>query len=98
MMNMSIVEGNQIIPEQIIEAAETLPFLSEKRLIIVKDSELFKSGRADDTQKIVDFLPDIPSTCCLLFVETNIDRRNKGYKAIQKWGRTVEFTHLKEKI
>ena len=97
MMNMSIVEGNQIVPEQIIEAAETLPFLSEKRLIVVKDSELFKSGRADDTQKIVDFLPDIPSTCCLLFVETNIDRRNKGYKAIQKWGRTVEFTHLKEK-
>lgn len=97
LMNISIFEGNQVSPQQIIEAVETLPFLVEKRLVIVKNSELFKGGRADDTQKIVDFFSLIPSTCCLLFIESEIDRRNKGFKALQKWGRSVTFSYLQEK-
>lgn len=97
MMNLSVLEGNQVSGIQIIEAAETLPFLSEKRLVIIKNSELFKSGRADDLQMLVDFFPSCPESSCLLFIEAEVDRRNRGFKSIQKHGYSIEFTHLNEK-
>ena len=33
----------------------------------------------------------MPDTTCILFVETEVDKRNRLYKAIQKQGRITEF-------
>ena len=86
-MNFSRFEGKGINPAEIISLAETLPFFAERRLILIEDSGFFKN-KCDE---LADYLPNMPDTTCLLFVETEVDKRNRLYKAVQKFGRVTEF-------
>ena len=43
-MNFNRYEGDGSDPAQIIDMAETMPFLSDKRVILVENSGFFKSG------------------------------------------------------
>ena len=86
-MNFSRFEGKGIDPAEIISLAETLPFFAERRLILIEDSGFFKN-KCDE---LADYLPNMPDTTCLLFVETEVDERNRLYKAVQKYGRVTEF-------
>ena len=74
-MNIDIFEGNKQSISSILYSAETLPFLSEKRLVIVKESGLFQQGRKNDTEKIADYIKTIPSTTCILFIENDVNKR-----------------------
>ena len=42
-MNFSSYEGKDINPKEIIDLAETMPFLAERRVILVENSGFFKS-------------------------------------------------------
>ena len=86
-MNFSRFEGKGINPAEIISLAETLPFFAERRLILIEDSGFFKN-KCDE---LADYLPNMPDTTRLLFVETEVDKRNRLYKAVQKYGRVTEF-------
>lgn len=86
-MNLARFEGKGIDPAEIISLAETLPFFASRRLILIEDSGFFKN-KCDE---LADYLPAMPDTTCLLFVETEVDKRNRLYKAVQKCGRVVEF-------
>lgn len=97
MMNVTIFEGKKVESGTIIAMADTFPFLSEKRLVIVRDSGLFQAGRKDETEKMANYLGNVPESTCLLFVETEIDKRNKLYKAVVKVGQVVDFSPLTER-
>ena len=86
-MNLSRFEGKAVDTTAVRDAAETLPFLSEHRVILIEDSGLFKKG--GDT--LAGYIPDIPDTTCLIFVESEVDKRSRLYKAVNKYGRAVEF-------
>lgn len=86
-MNVSHFQGKGINPREIIDLAETLPFFAERRLILIEDSGFFKN-KCDE---LADYLPDMPDSTCLLFVETEVDKRNRLYKAVKANGRVVEF-------
>lgn len=86
-MNFSHFEGKGIDPAEIISLSDTLPFFSERRLILIEDSGFFKN-KCDE---LADYIPNMPDTSCLLFVETEVDKRNRLYKAVQKYGRVTEF-------
>jgi len=96
-MNLYIFEGNKQTISTILDSADTLPFLSEKRLIIVKESELFQTGRKNDAEKMADYIKTIPNTTCILFLENAVDKRGKLYKNILKYGYIVEMNGLSEK-
>lgn len=76
--------------QEIIMAASTLPFLTEKRLIYVRDSKLFTSGRKDDSEAMAVFLPNVPPETIMVFVEADIDRRSRLYKKAAELGRVVD--------
>ena len=86
-MNYAYYEGKGINVNEIIDLAETLPFFSERRLIVLEDTGLLKSGGAE----LAEYLSDMPKTTHFVFVETEIDKRNKLYKVIQSIGRVVEL-------
>lgn len=48
-MNTDVFNGAVDI-NRIIDASETIPFMSDKRLLIIKDSGLFKAGRKNDSE------------------------------------------------
>ena len=76
--------------ESIIMAAETLPFLSEKRLVRVRDSRLFASGRKADSEAMVTYLPQVPESTVLVFMESDVDRRGRLFKKAVELGGAVE--------
>lgn len=85
-MNVEQFEGKKTAASRIIEAAETLPFLGEKRLVLVKDSGLFTSGRKADSEQIAAYFEHLPESACIVFAETDVDKRGKAFKAASKYG------------
>lgn len=97
-MNFDVLEGKKATAAAIMDAAETLPFLNEKRLVLVRNSEFFqKGGRKEEGENLVDFLGNLPETTCLLFVEEKVEKNNRLYKAVAKNGMAVDFQPLTEK-
>lgn len=81
-MNFSYYEGEKLNVREIIEIADTLPFFSEKRLIIVENSGFFKRSN----EELAAFVSALPDYLVLVFVEDAIDERNKLFKAVKKEG------------
>ena len=92
-MNCAFYEGKGIPVAEVIDLAETMPFFAERRLIVIENSGFFKSASAE----LAEYLKEIPETTCLLFVENEIDKRGKLYKAAKDKGRVVELGRQDEK-
>ena len=93
-MNLVFLGGKDITPERIIDEAETLPFFADYRLIIIEESGFFKKA----SPKLEEYLPQLPETSVLLFVEKEVDKRLKLFKTLKKIGREVEMKHPDEKM
>ncbi|MDR2546517.1 MAG: DNA polymerase III subunit delta [Lachnospiraceae bacterium] len=93
-MNYHYFEGNDITVREVIELAETLPFLTDRRVIIWENSGLFKSAN----EKMLDYLKKIPLTTSLLFVEIDIDKRQRMFKQVSAGGGAIEFPVQNEDI
>lgn len=87
-MNISIYEGKNIDENSICDIAITMPFFSDHRVIVIEDSGFFKSSGHD---AIINLMPDIPETTCMIFVESEADKRNRLYKAVAKHGYVSEL-------
>lgn len=85
-MNYAYYEGKDPDLVQIREIADTLPFFSDYRIVVLENSGLFKS--AND---LADYLPEMPETTVMVFVEKEIDKRNRLYKYVNKEGLAVEM-------
>lgn len=92
-MNFAKYEGNGISLGEVIDLAETLPFFSERRVILISDSGFFKSS--EDT--LASYLSEIQSTTYFIFVESEVDKRSRTYKSMKKHGCAVDFTMPDEK-
>lgn len=86
-MNYAYYEGKGINVNEVIDLAETLPFFAERRVIVMEDTGLFKSASSE----LADYIKDMPDTTCMIFVESEVDKRSKLYKAVQSKGRAVEL-------
>lgn len=86
-MNSHYYEGKGILVGEIIDLAETMPFLAERRVLVLENSGLFKH----DGEALAEYLAAPSPTAYFVFVETEIDKRSKLYKSIQKNGVVTEF-------
>lgn len=86
-LNYNYFEGKDVNVNEVIDLAQTMPFLAEKRVILLENTGLVKSGG----EKMADYVKDMADTVILIFVEAQIDKRSGLYKAIQSVGSTCEF-------
>ena len=81
--------------DQIIADAETQPFMSDKRLIVIRDLPALV-GRSEADDRLISYLPSVPETTVLIFYCTGKpDGRKKLYGAIKKAGGIVTFSPLR---
>ena len=90
-MNAVRLEGKAVTAEDIEDAAETLPFLCERRFVLVKDSGLLESGRKDESERLAAYLPNVPDSCVIVFEESGVDKRGRLYKTAAKEGYAAEM-------
>ncbi|OOB77008.1 MAG: DNA polymerase III subunit delta [Epulopiscium sp. Nuni2H_MBin003] len=91
LMNLHIFKKCEV--DKIIDECETMPFFANNKVVILKESQLVISGKKDDTDKINNWIVNLPSYIVLIFVENKIDKRNKLFKTIVKLG-NVEFVEF----
>lgn len=91
-------------PDELIAAAETLPFMSDKRFVEVRDSAMLQTGKAknydeDAAVKRLDaYLGELPDTAVLVFfVHGKADGRKKLYQVLKKKARLVSFDPLDDR-
>ena len=86
-MNYAYYEGKNTDIREVIDLAETLPFFAERRLIVFEDTGFFKSGGTE----LADYLADMPPTTYVIFLENEVDKRSRLYKAVKAKGHIVEL-------
>ena len=91
-MNYAYYEGKGVNPNEIIDLAETLPFFAERRLIILENTGFLKNA----SPELADYLSEMPESTSMIFIESEVDKRGKLYKAIQSHGRAVELVKQDE--
>ena len=93
-MNVSVFSGKNISPGELIDLAETQPFFAERRVILVEDSGFFKNS----CDQLAEYLAQPAPAACFLFVEDEVDKRSRMYKAVKKYGYAAEFAVQSEEL
>lgn len=92
-MNFISYRDNKINEMEIIDFASTMPFFSERRVIMIENSGYFKKS----PEKFIDNIKNFPDTTYIVFVEKEIDKRGKLYKEVAKVGVIGEYNTPSEK-
>ncbi len=90
-MNKDVFDLSTTDMNRITDAMDTLPFLGERRIVILRNLDLFKSKNAAKAEKLLEALERLPDTTICFIVESEIDKRSKLYKRINTKGTVVEF-------
>lgn len=87
------IEGNEADYDQILAAIQSVPFLSERKLLVLKEP----SANKRFTENIEALLANVPETTDLVIVEPKFDKRSVYYKVLKKSSDYHEFAKLEEK-
>jgi DNA polymerase III subunit delta len=74
--------------EEIISACNTMPFMSDRRLVIVRDVDKLPKA---DLDQLAAYARDPPPTTPLVLVAESIDRRTGLFTAVDKLGGVAEY-------
>jgi DNA polymerase-3 subunit delta len=92
-MNLYTFEGKNLTAEEFLNAAESVPFLSEKKMVAIED--FLRDGKEQDQKKIAEKLDDLADFCLIIFLEkAKPDARTSLFKKISKIGKVEEFMPL----
>ena len=86
LMNLNCFGGKGIHPGEVIDLAQTMPFLAQRRVLVIENSGFFRRGG----EALAEYLADPAQTAFFVFVESEIDRRSRLYKAVTANGRVIE--------
>lgn len=84
-MNCTFFQGGGIKESSIADVGQILPFMAPQRLIVVQDSGFFKSAN-----EMADYLEEFPESTYVIFVEREVDKRNRLFKWMGKNGCVTE--------
>ena len=93
-MNLHYFEGKNISVEEVTDLAQTMPFLAQRRVIMLENSGLFVHGG----DLLAEYLRDPCETAYFVFVEQTVDKRTRLYKAATARGRAIEFVPQDEAV
>jgi DNA polymerase-3 subunit delta len=99
--NLDILDGKDITFDQIKNSVETVPFMDERKLVIIKEFECLtgkKKNFSEETQKeLIDYIKNLPSYTTVIFVlHSEVDKKNKLYKEFSKSATICNFNKLSD--
>ena len=91
-INLTRFFGKKTDIKEVLELCDTMPFMSDKRVIVLENTEFF----AHAADELADHIPDIPETTVMIFCEEKIDARLKQTKAVKAHGCIAHFSTLSD--
>lgn len=92
--NLHTVSGRDCSPEWLEQAADCLPMMSDRTLVVVTDYDLFGGGEGQ-REGLLRVLSHLPDYCCMVFVYDLLpykgDGRSKLGHLLKERGAVVEF-------
>ena len=90
--NYNYFDGIKDDIDDVLNSCETLPFMGDKRVVIVRSKEIFSGNKnvlsKDDEEKLTKYVSNVPETTCLVFIAgEKIDKRKKLVKEIKSSGK-----------
>jgi DNA polymerase-3 subunit delta len=86
--NMETFDGDSATADQVVNAANTMPFLSERRLVVVRGVDRMPAA---DQSALADYAKDPAPYTALVLVATKINRGSRLYKAVDALGGASEY-------
>ncbi len=80
--------------QAISDAISIYPAFSDRRVVLIKESTLFKLGGKETDWNA--FFSSLPEYICLIFIQQEVDKRLIFYKALDKNGLIVDFKRQDE--
>jgi DNA polymerase III subunit delta len=90
--NLEILYGGETKPDEILERAQSFPFMADHRLIIVRRAEAFSP---EDLGRFLPYFEKPAASACLIFVSSKTDFNKPFYKSLRSRGWSVKFDELK---
>ncbi|MDZ7744398.1 MAG: DNA polymerase III subunit delta [Candidatus Saccharibacteria bacterium] len=84
------VDGEEASYQRIVEAVQALPFLADKRLIVLHKP----SAQKEFTEKLEQLLDIIPDSNDVLIIEPKLDKRSSYFKNLKKLTSYQEYNEL----
>ena len=97
-LNFVIIDGKEKNFDSILNACETLPFISPKKLVLIKDiSEIIDNAENNFVDIMSSYLEKLDDYLCLIIMDrsNNLKKTSKLYKTIKGLDGIVEFPKLK---
>ena len=97
---MNLTELYNPPADELIAAAETLPMMADKRVVLVREYALLSASKAaeeDNSAPILSYLPSVsPSACLVFLVKGKADGRRKLYAYCKREQTVVDFSPMTE--
>ncbi len=77
--------------DEIVEAANTFPMISKRRLVLVLEADAFKDA---EQEEILEAIPSLSIRSTLVLSATDLDRRKKFYRTLKDSTYVIEFPKL----
>jgi DNA polymerase-3 subunit delta len=87
--NMETFDGDSASAEDIVNAANTMPFMSERRLVVVRDVDKLDAAGLD---LLAAYAKDPAPFTCLVLIATKVAKNSKLYRAVAATGQAYEYT------
>lgn len=92
--NYTVFEGEKQDLDEIRLTLQTPPMMSQRKMVLIKDSKIFKTATEAQKTFWTDTLAKKYEDTCIVFLEDEADKRGVIYKAVAKAGLCAECAYL----
>ena len=92
--NVITFDGKETSTETMLGVIESYPVMADTKLVIIKNSGIFKSVSEKDKDLWFELFKNPPEYAVIIFDEADIDGRSSLLKKIKETGTFTEFTYL----
>ena len=96
-MNLNVFESENLGFDSIVSSCETLPFFSEKRIVLIKGMDLSKENLGKRNvffESLIKYSENIPKTTILIVEAGQKFMKGKFYNSLKKLDRIFELEKL----
>lgn len=98
--NDTVVDASKTPLAEVITQWDTLPFFSDKRLVVIKSCSWFASQKTgldeEDEIRLIDYLVSPSPDAIVVILADSVDKRKKVTKALQKSATLVDCQKIDE--